>query len=519
MKFIKPFLLSLCLCTAFHSMAAEAAHFSQTAAMHRPFDVMKTVYLDVDGDTSAEVTDESSETEETEPVPVILDTDDVSTDEILMYSDAGIVMDVDTGKVLYYKNPFDIHYPASLTKIMTTLVALENSALDETVTVSQNALDQITWDSTRLGVLAGQEITMEEALYAVMVTSANDIANAVAEHISGSMDEFCALMTKRSKELGCYHTNFVNPNGLHDDNHYSSAYDIAMMARAALADETFRTIASANTYTYTSEILRTEEEQKRLEKENDGEIGPYVLYNHHKIINGMIPYEYVYGGKTGYTKEARFTLATFAKKDDVNLICVMMDCPGKKDYIYTDTTTALDYCFDRYEALAGSSRLSAVNMSRPEIYSLIPDANTITLPEAVPNAEVSRVTLSNYQLSNFMIYRDTLTAAEEDDAGSLEKSFAQKASELIDFSGPDKKSVEAYIAGIAIIAVCVVFLMLIIQQLVKIIKRKRRRIRYNQLKRRRLASEAEEKVSQNTEIKDGEGQEPAGKERETEDKK
>lgn len=309
--------------------------------------------------------------EEKELVPVLLETDIVSTDEILLYSGAGIVMDVESGKVLYYKNPFDKKYPAILTKLMTTLIALENCSMDETVTVSQEALDAISWDSTRLGVLAGQTLTMEEALYAVMVTSANDIANAVGEHIAGSMEAFADMMNDYAKKMGCYHSHFMNANGLHDDNHYMSVYDAAMIAKAALAYEDFINFSSANTYTINSKILQPEEnEDENSEAESETEEPePYVLYSHHKMINGSFPYSYTYGGKTGYTNAARFTLATFAQKDNMNLICILYDAPGQgKDYIYMDTADLLDFCFDNYQRLTEQSTLDAYHSDESKLY-------------------------------------------------------------------------------------------------------------------------------------------------------
>jgi len=432
-----------------------------------------------------------SETEETELKPVLLDTDTVSTDEILLFSGAGIVMDADTGKVLYYKNPFTKLYPASLTKIMTTLVTLDHSTMDETVTVSQNAIDLTTWDSTRLGVHAGQEITMEEALYAVMVTSANDIANAVAEHVSGSISDFAALMNDYAWKLGCYHTHFVNPNGLHDDGHFTSAYDMAMISREALKRDHFAELCSASTYTYTSEITHTKEEIEILKRENDGEIGPYVLYSHHKMVNKTYPYEAAYGGKTGYTDLARNTLATFARKDGKNLICIVLDCPGGQDYIYADTALALDYCFNHYDFLSAETSLSAYNPDTPQIYTMAGDSPAALLPEYAGDIQMPVITPSSFNYANYVLYMKSMqdSPVSED---TLEKSFAQKAVSLIDFSEPDKKSKEEMIAGIAIIAICVVFLMLIIQQLVRIIRRRRRRMKYKKMKRQRLAQDAME---------------------------
>ncbi len=472
-----------------------------------------------------------SETGETELVPVLLETDEVSTDEILLYSGAGLVMDVDSGRVLYYKNPFDKKYPASLTKIMTTLMALENSSLDEIVTVSQSALDSITWDSSQLGVLAGQTLTMEEALYAMMVASANEIANAVGEHIAGSTDAFVEMMNDYAKELGCFHTHFVNPNGLHDDNHYTSVYDMAMIARAALANEEFVKICSTDTYMMTSRILlpetsengenagtsRADDPMDTPESgdpfttsdsgdftgtsmpgdptgESAGANGepstgePYGFYNHHKMVNGTYPYEYAYGGKTGFTENARFTLATFAKKDRMHLICILFDAPDAgNNYIYKDTAALLDYCFDNYQRLYEDSSLSCYDPKAIRIF----DFNESGLMESrfapIPQDQNILISPRNHNTVTFLLY-DRLCGRSLFHEDSLDQFFALYATELL--AKTENVTTRQKIIGIFIAALCVLFLFLLLHFLILSLKRKRRRMRYHKLKKQRLTRDA-----------------------------
>ena len=149
-----------------------------------------------------------------------------------------IVMEASTGTVLYDCNSLEAHYPASITKIMTTLIALENSDLNDIVTFSDAAIDNtegsgIAWDY-------GEQMTMEQCLYAVMLASANECAYAVAEHVGGTIENFVAMMNEKAKELGCQNTHFASPHGLHDENHYTCCYDMALIARAAYQNETFR---------------------------------------------------------------------------------------------------------------------------------------------------------------------------------------------------------------------------------------------------------------------------------------
>ena len=152
-------------------------------------------------------------------------------------AEAAIVMEANTGIILYSKNIHEQLYPASTTKILTCLIAAETSSLDEMVSFSENAVFSIPRGSSNMGMDMGQALTMEEALYGILVGSANETANAVAEHIGGSIEGFADMMNEKAKELGCTDSHFANPNGLHDDNHYTSAYDLATIARSFFQNE------------------------------------------------------------------------------------------------------------------------------------------------------------------------------------------------------------------------------------------------------------------------------------------
>ena len=152
-------------------------------------------------------------------------------------------MDMDTGAVLYGKSIFDAHYPASITKIMTLLVAVENGDLDEVITCSPEVFN-IEAESSNAGIAPGEEVTLRQALYGLMLESANDLAMAIAVHIGGSVSGFAQMMNDRAAELGCVNTHFVNPHGLHDPQHYVCAYDMALIGQAAYANETCRKFMS-----------------------------------------------------------------------------------------------------------------------------------------------------------------------------------------------------------------------------------------------------------------------------------
>lgn len=249
-------------------------------------------------------------------------------------AEAAIVMDADTGAILYAKNIDQKEYPASITKIMTTLLALEKGNLKDTVKFSEYAVYSIEYNSSHLGMTEGEELTLEQCLYGIMLASANEVSNAVAEHIGGDVETFVKMMNERAKQLGCTGTHFVNPHGLHDDNHYVTARDMALISRKAFNNKMFRKIIKTVEYHFPETNLVDE---KRY------------FINHHKMISeeGMI-YEDVIGGKTGFTDQAQNTLVTMAKRGNQRLVTVVLKAPGL--YVsYDDTKILLDYGFDSFD--------------------------------------------------------------------------------------------------------------------------------------------------------------------------
>ena len=249
-----------------------------------------------------------------------------------IYAESGILVDLDTQEILYSKNIDKQLYPASITKVMTTLVAIESSSPEEPVTFSQHALDSIEWDSSNIGCRLNETLTMEQCWYAMMLNSANEVCCGVAEHISGSIEAFVEKMNQKAAELGCTNTHFSNPNGLPDETHYTTAHDMALIANAAYQNETFRQIFSTRQY----EIPPTPQYTETR-----------YLYNHHKIMQPDTEYYYegCLGGKTGYTETALNTLVTIASRNGKNLLCVTMRTQGRQ--VYTYTASLFDYGFSQ----------------------------------------------------------------------------------------------------------------------------------------------------------------------------
>lgn len=254
-------------------------------------------------------------------------------------AESAILMEASTGLILYEKNMDEKQYPASVTKIMTALVAIENSSLDEVLTYSKEAVYGIEYGSSNIAVEVGEKLTMEQSLYAMMLESANEVCLGVAEHIAGSVSAFVDMMNERAKELGCTNTHFVNPNGLHDDNHYTTAHDMALISQAAIENETFRKITGTKQYT----IPETNKKEART-----------WIKNHNQMLYGYkypkYEYENCIGGKTGYTSMAKSTLVTFAEKDGMTLIVVVLKTlgPSYEQNEYTDTTKLFDYGYNNF---------------------------------------------------------------------------------------------------------------------------------------------------------------------------
>lgn len=270
-------------------------------------------------------------------------------------SESAILMDAKTGTVLFEKNANERHYPASITKIMTALLAIENLNPTDVISFSNDAIFSIERGSSHIGLDVGEQITVDQALHALLLMSANEVANGLAEKISGSIDNFAALMTNRAKELGAQNTHFANPHGLHNENHYTTAYDMGLITRAIYNNEYFLEIMSTTTYQipYTNKT----NEIRYLSQQHG-------LMN--KLKNSSMYREDVIGGKTGYTDIAKHTLITTARKNDIDLIVVLLK--GEKNSIYQDTSTLLDYGFNSYKSL--ELHTPSDTLARLPIYSI-----------------------------------------------------------------------------------------------------------------------------------------------------
>ena len=250
-------------------------------------------------------------------------------------SEAGIVMDIDSGAILYAKNIDEQHYPASITKIMTALVALQNYELDETVKFTWDDIRFLEYGDAHIGIKPDEELTMENCLYGMLLASANEVSHGIGAHMEGGYEAFLEEMNETAKKLGCKNSHWMNTHGLHDEEHYTSARDMAIIGAAAFQYEDFRKI----TGTYQHVIPETNITAEKR----------YVHQNH-KMLRDWDSryYEYCVGGKTGYTDQALSTLVTFATKEDVNLVAVVLKTHGGGNNTYADTRAMLDFAFENF---------------------------------------------------------------------------------------------------------------------------------------------------------------------------
>lgn len=270
---------------------------------------------------------------------------------------SAVLMDANTGIILYEKNIHEHLYPASITKILTALVAYDNCDMEDMVTFSYDAVNSIDWRyDANMGINGGSSITMEETLYGMLVGSANEAAYAIAEHVSGNgkLDEFAKLMNEKARSLGCTDSNFVTPNGIHDVNHYTSAHDMALIAQAFFSNEYLANIANTPSYHFAQTSTQPKDDM--------------VVYAKSKLFPGKeYAYEGLVGTKTGYTDSARQTLVSCAQKNGMKLVCVVMkeEAPSQ----YADTITLFNYGFSNFDIDYIADKDNRFNISSSNLFN------------------------------------------------------------------------------------------------------------------------------------------------------
>lgn len=411
-------------------------------------------------------------------------------------SDAAVLMDAKTGQIIFDKNSGQRMYPASTTKIMTGMLATEGRSMNEMAEVTQSAVDIDEWDSANIALVSGERLTVDSLMYALMLPSANDAANVLAEHVAGSQQKFVEMMNDCAAEIGAVDTHFVNPHGLHDDDHYTTARDMALITRAAIKNPVFMQYFSSGTHTIPATNMQSQ--QRNFTNYN------YMLVNTTRFYDPSVA-----GGKVGYTMEARHTMSTVAVRGGRTLICVVLSSPNRYDK-FSDTKKLFDFGFGEFE------EINVTKAKIPGFSTMIMDGETelgrvkFSTPRDFTALVYKGANMSTYKMSYsheqpFDAYEEISSYAEftvesgnpavPNMLGRLELDadtslFVQAASAVLHIKGDlseqnrngNLRSILLALAGIAVVAVASMFAA---RQVSLARTRKRRRERLERLQRER----------------------------------
>lgn len=376
-------------------------------------------------------------------------------------SETAILIEAETGTILYQKDMHKQMYPASITKVLTTLIATERCELDETVVFTEETLQTIPADSSRIWVDSNEYMSMEDCLAAILIVSANDVAAGVAEHIGGTLEAFADIMNERAKELGCLNSHFVNAHGYHDPEHYTTAYDMAQIGRAFFENDLLCTFAlKRDFHVYPSE----------------GQPDEIWEFNKNKLLETRsYEYEYLIGSKTGYTSQAGQTLISCARKDGMKLICVVMNAVSPEQY--KDTVTLFDFGFSNFTAaniydndktyvtadssygmevkdvLGNSSPLLSMDKNSIVVLPNSADFSDLTSYITLATEEENCIATAHYQYGTYpvgsaQIYVSSASSTTADNPGELEYT-----EETVPVEEPEEAPVYVNIKKIALIAI------------------------------------------------------------------
>lgn len=319
-------------------------------------------------------------------------------------STAAVVMEESTNTVVYAKNMDQPLFPGGTVKVMTTLLALENSQLTDSVTMTSTGVSGVTDGGANISAQLDEVFTMEQCLYAIMMVSANDIALQVAEHLGGSVEGFVQMMNARAAELGCTNTVFTNPTGLPDENQHTTAHDMALIMKAALENESFRTIAGAPSYTISATNVSG---------------GERVLTNNFSMMNAANAayYQNCLGGREGFTEASGSTLVCGAEKNGVTLIAVVLQ--GASGTTGTEAGALLNYGFDNFQMLSlGDTDFNMISGGNVYIPASAAAESLTTQDGTVENSQYTRT----YFFGGAQVGTSVMAAELEQDTALLDQS-------------------------------------------------------------------------------------------------
>lgn len=319
-------------------------------------------------------------------------------------STSAVIMEESTDTIVYAKNMDQQLFPGSTVKVMTTLLALENSQLTDQVTMTATGVSGVTDGGANISAQLDEVFTMEQCLHAIMLASANDIALQVAEHLGGSVDGFVQMMNTKAAELGCTNTVFTNPTGLPDENQHTTAHDMALIMQAAMENETFRTIAGTLSYTITATNVSG---------------GDRVLTNNFSMMNAANAtyYQFCIGGREGYTEASGSTLVCGAEKNGVNLIAVVLQ--GASGTTAAEAGALLNYGFDNFQMLSlGDTDFNMISGGNVYVPAGASADSLTTKDGAVENGQYTR----QYFFGETPVGSSVMAAVQEQDTTLIDES-------------------------------------------------------------------------------------------------
>lgn len=384
-----------------------------------------------------------------------------------VYGKSAVLIDAETGAVLYEKNMDEKHYPASITKILTALVAVENADLEtDHVLITQESVDFLEPGDAYIGMRPGEEITLKDALYAILLASANEVSYAIAENVGNKLEgtgsgyeKFIQKMNERAKELGAKNTHFINPHGLFSEEHYTSCYDMAVISAQLFQHPEVLQIMQTGEYRIPPTNLETEER---------------IFQQKHQMLvkNSKYYFDYCVGGKTGYTDEAGNTLVTLADNGKLKLVCVEMDTRGQ--HIYDDTRSILEYGFQNFSKKELSSSVLENAQEKDgiqfhqnkEVYAVLPNnAQEEQVSFAVEEQKKNTITITYNN-------RKVGTVPGEKSGGKQKESEKEGRSVL---HLPDFPKLFGLKMDVRILIAAGILVLIIIFTLIMVFRRKRRK--------------------------------------------
>lgn len=361
-------------------------------------------------------------------------------------STAAVIMEDSTNTTLYAKNMDQVLYPGATVKVMTTLLALENTQLSDQVTMTATGVSGVTDGGANISAQIDEVFTVEQCLYAIMLASANDVALQLAEHIGGSVDGFVQMMNARATELGCTNTVFTNPTGLPDENQHTTAHDMALIMKAAADNESFQTIASTTSYTIPATNVSG---------------GDRVLTNNFSMLtnNNAAYYQYCTGGREGYTEASGSTLVCSAQKNGITLIAVVLQ--GTSGTTATEAASLLNYGFDNFNMLSlGDNDFNM--LSGGDVYVPVgTTADALTTQDG----EVQDGQYSRQFLFGGTVVGTAVMAATQDEDTSLVDTSVQNMDAARNYT-ENRNNLPYFIIG----GVGILLLLLILLRIIKIAK-------------------------------------------------